>query len=292
MVKSALLKSSLAKKYWMAITGLFLCTFLLGHLVGNLQLIFGDALQFNQYALFMTTNPAVKILSYITYASILFHVVDGIILTIKNIKARPIGYVKQNAAASSSFASRNMAVLGSIVLVFIIIHLKNFWYEMHYCSEMPLQTITINTVMNGKQEVYIMTSSGVYLEKEKVASSFELATSEPKEVFIKDKTKFYSTQNPELQIGEGYKDLHKITFDFFRIEKNKLGLVFTILYVLAMGAVGFHLWHGFQSAFVSLGIRNKSWTPRIQLAGKLFAVIVPLLFAIIPICIHFKILVK
>ena len=73
MAKSAILKSSLAKKYWMALTGLFLCLFLAGHLAGNLQLIFSDASHFNQYALFMTSNPAVKILSYLTYISILFH---------------------------------------------------------------------------------------------------------------------------------------------------------------------------------------------------------------------------
>ena len=122
MAKSALLKSSLAKKYWMALTGLFLCLFLAGHLAGNLQLIFGDALQFNQYALFMTTNPAVKLLSYVTYISILFHAIDGILLTIQNKKARPIGYAKENPGANSAWASRNMAVLGTIVLVFIAIY--------------------------------------------------------------------------------------------------------------------------------------------------------------------------
>ncbi len=87
MAKSALLKSSIGKKYWMALTGLFLCVFLVGHLAGNLQLIFGTDLQFNQYAYFMTSNPAVKILSYLTYFSILFHAVDGIMLTIQNKKS-------------------------------------------------------------------------------------------------------------------------------------------------------------------------------------------------------------
>ena len=92
MAKSALLKSSIAKKYWMALTGLFLCLFLAGHLAGNLQLLVpNNALNFNQYALFMTTNPAVKVLSYLTYISILFHAIDGFLLTYQNAKARPIG---------------------------------------------------------------------------------------------------------------------------------------------------------------------------------------------------------
>jgi succinate dehydrogenase / fumarate reductase cytochrome b subunit len=56
--------------------------------------------------------------------------------------------------------------------------------------------------------------------------------------------------------------------------------------VLAMIVLAFHLWHGFQSAFQSLGVNNK-FTPIIKTFGKLFAVIVPLLFAIIPVYIHF-----
>ena len=112
MAKSALLKSSLAKKYWMALTGLFLCLFLSGHLAGNLQLLVPDnALNFNKYALFMTSNPAVKILSYLTYISILFHAIDGIMLAFQNKAARPIGYAKNNPSANSPWASRNMAVL-------------------------------------------------------------------------------------------------------------------------------------------------------------------------------------
>ena len=291
MAKSALLKSSIAKKYWMAITGLFLCIFLLGHVSGNLQLLFGDALQFNQYALFMTTNPAVKVLSYLTYFSILFHAIDGVLLTVQNIKARPIGYVKQNAAANSSFASRNMAVLGSLVLVFIILHLKSFWYEMHFSEKMPLQTISIDNGMGGKQELYIMTN-GSYMQKDQVAASLDAGKKEMKQLYLKNRTELFSVQAPEIKVGEVYKDLHKLTVDFFRIEKNNLGLVFTILYVVSMVVVGFHLWHGFQSAFQTLGLNSPTWTPLVKLTGKIFAVIVPLLFAIIPICIHFKILVK
>ncbi len=81
MSKSAILKSSIAKKWWMSLTGLFLCLFLVGHLLGNLQLIFitGEEGQqaFNEYAYFMTHNPFIKILSYLTYASILFPTLDA-----------------------------------------------------------------------------------------------------------------------------------------------------------------------------------------------------------------------
>lgn len=290
MAKSALIKSSIVKKYWMSLTGLFLCVFLLGHLAGNLQLLSGTALQFNEYALFMTTNPAVKILSYVTYFSIIFHAVDGFLLTIQNRKARPIKYVKQNASANSSFASRNMAVLGTLILVFIVTHMSNFWAKMHFDKNMPLFTKTFD-VQGTQQTFYVGTQNGQYFPVEQVATDNETGVDGemPKQFKIKNKTELYFNQ-VDVKTADLYKDLHKITIDFFR--DAKWGLIATIGYALSMLVLGFHLWHGFQSAFVSIGIRNKTWTPRIQMAGKIFAVLVPLLFAIIPIFIHFKILVK
>ena len=86
MAKSALLKSSIVKNTGWLLQVYFMLV-LAGHLAGNLQLIFGTNLQFNQYALFMTTNPAVKLLSYLTYISIIFHAIDGIMLTVQNKKS-------------------------------------------------------------------------------------------------------------------------------------------------------------------------------------------------------------
>src|SRR5690606_41583296 len=55
-----------------------------------------------------------------------------------NRKARPIRYANENAAANTRFASRNMAVLGTLILIFIALHMTHFWAKMHF-SEMPLQ---------------------------------------------------------------------------------------------------------------------------------------------------------
>ncbi|WLD24118.1 succinate dehydrogenase cytochrome b subunit [Flavobacterium dauae] len=278
MAKSALLKSSLGKKYWMALTGLFLCLFLVGHLAGNLQLIFGTDLQFNQYAYFMTSNPAIKILSYLTYFSILFHAVDGIMLTIQNKKARPVGYVKNNAAANSTWQSRNMAILGTLLLVFIATHMVNFWAKMHF-SEMPLQQQTVSqpVPMTGQtiDVVVYNTTTGSFIAKQQVeGGEFEVRNN--KEFYIK---------GSDVKFAEGYKDLYKITVDFFK--DPQYGLIFTIFYVFSMCVLAFHLLHGFASAFQSLGANNPKYNGLIKGLGKLFAIIVPLLFAIIPIYIHF-----
>lgn len=282
MAKSALLKSSLAKKYWMSLTGLFLCLFLAGHLAGNLQLIFSDALHFNQYALFMTSNPAVKLLSYLTYFSILFHAVDGFLLTYQNIKARPIGYAKNNPSKNSSFSSRNMAVLGTLILVFIVTHMVNFWAKMHFDKNMPLQSISIE-IMGQKQDLYVLTN-GSYLPVAQVAKSLEDATKSGAQTYIENRTEFFNTQ-AKVKVGEGYKDLHKITVAFFK--DTKFGLIATILYVVAMFVLAFHLLHGFQSAFQTIGLNSPKWTPLIKAFGTGFAIIVPLLFAIIPVYIRF-----
>lgn len=270
MAKSAILKSSLAKKYWMALTGLFLCTFLIGHLAGNLQLIFGDALQFNQYALFMTSNPIVKALSYVTYISIVFHTVDGILLTIQNRKARPIGYANERQQANTKFSSRNMAVLGSIILVFIVTHMIHFWARMHFDDKMPLQTTLISVQPGVPPQEFYLTTAGSYMPLGNVE--------------IKNDTEFFD-KNANVKIAEGYKDLYKITVDFFR--EPQWGLIYTILYVISMFVFALHLKHGFASAFQSIGINNRKYNGPIRKLGLGFAILVPLLFATIPIYIHF-----
>ena len=272
MAKSALLKSSIGKKYWMALTGLFLCVFLIGHLVGNLQLIYGDALQFNEYTIFMTTNPAIKILSYVTYFSIIFHAIDGILLTIQNQKARPVKYAMNKPETNTVWASRNMAVLGTMILVFIAVHMTNFWGKMHFTT-MPLQTITIDN-QGQKMDFYVTTTEGNYIPTDLEQSGLE----------IRNDKEFYS-RAANVKMGEGIRDLHKVTVAYFK--DPSYGLYYTAFYVFSMVVLGFHLFHGFGSAFQSLGMNNPRYNMLIKNLGKGFSILVPLLFAIIPIYIHF-----
>lgn len=302
MSKSAILKSSLAKKYWMALTGLFLCTFLIGHLIGNLQLIykFGEEGRraFNEYAYFMQHNIFIKILSYVTYISILFHAIDGLLLAVQNKKARPQNYAYNNPGANSSWASRSMALLGSIVLIFIVTHMVNFWAKMHFGGlqlHTTEKTITVpvgQNPMTGEMVTseiavnYILTTAGDYKEYSFVDPNTQ---KEETTVDVKDHTMLYD-KTSKLKVGEAYKDLHSSVMAFFGQERpghpaNSLALVATILYVLSMGVLGFHLWHGFSSAFQSLGVRHKRYTPAIDVVGKTFAVLVPLAFAVIPVLI-------
>lgn len=294
MSKSAILKSSIAKKWWMALTGLFLCLFLVGHLLGNLQLIFitGEKGQmaFNEYAYFMTHNPFIKILSYVTYISILFHAVDGILLTVQNKKARPIQYAYNKPSANSSTPSRYMAVLGSAILIFIILHMSSFWGKMHF-SEMPLQKIERITQDGDRSDTteYYTTLNGNHYPVFAFEENEETGKSR---LEIRNGDEIYDNAN-KLTIGKGYKDLHSVTMAFFGHNKtkeageqgNEYALIAVIIYLLSMLVLAFHLWHGFASAFQTLGLNNEKYTPLISGFGKVFSVVVPLLFAVIPVVI-------
>ena len=115
------LTSTIFRKVLASFSGLFLVTFLIGHLVGNIQLfipgIQGQT-QFNKYALFMTTNPVVKLLSIITYSAILLHILITLYLVIQSRKARPVGYAVSSGNDTSGWSSRNMTILGTIILFF------------------------------------------------------------------------------------------------------------------------------------------------------------------------------
>lgn len=213
---------SIGRKLLMALTGLFLCSFLIIHLIGNLQLLKSDSGEaFNHYAKFMTSNTLIKTVSYLLYTSIIVHAVIALILTIANRKSRPQGYAVSNNR--SSWASRNMGILGTIVFAFIVFHMKDFWAEYHF-EEMPMYTLADGTIVKD-----------LYLE---VMEAFKSG----------------------LYVG---------------------------LYVLCMGAIGYHLWHGFESAFQTLGLSHKKYTPFIQSFGKIFSVGIAIGFAIIPLYVYF-----
>lgn len=131
-----MMASTIGRKVLMALTGLFLCLYLVVHLAGNLQLLVNDrGAAFNWYADFMGTNPIIQTISILNFTFIFLHIIYGITLTIMNRKARPTRYAYSKPDANSNWRSRNMMVLGSIILIFLIVHLVYFWGKMkltHY----------------------------------------------------------------------------------------------------------------------------------------------------------------
>lgn len=130
------LLSSLGKKLVMSLTGLFLCSFLIIHMIGNLQLFVPDGgLSFNAYAYFMTHNPLIKATSYGLYAGILLHALQGILITMQNRKAKGGKYQGKDVSdTKTKAASRNMAALGLLIFAFLGLHMAQFWGVMHFST--------------------------------------------------------------------------------------------------------------------------------------------------------------
>ncbi|TXD53432.1 MULTISPECIES: succinate dehydrogenase cytochrome b subunit [unclassified Polaribacter] len=118
------------KKSIIALTGLFLCVFLVVHLSANCILLLPEDIArdaYNSYSTTLRESSFIKIIAYILYVSIIVHALYALLITLKNRKAKPQKYVLNHSKENSAWASKNMGILGTLILIFIIIHLANFW---------------------------------------------------------------------------------------------------------------------------------------------------------------------
>ena len=219
---SKFLEASIGRKFLMSITGLFLLSFIAVHLAINLLLIFDDTGElFNSGANFMATNPAIKIMEPVLGLGFLIHIVWSFFLEYKNWKARPVKYNKKNVSDSSSWASRNMLVLGALVLVFLVMHIIDFFWVIKFDPH-TMHSVTID---------------GVEME-----------------------------------------DTYTLVATLF-----KGSIIYSVFYILGALLLGFHLSHGFWSAFQTLGLNNKYWMKRWKVIGYIYAVVVAVGFSVIPL---------
>jgi succinate dehydrogenase / fumarate reductase cytochrome b subunit len=124
--------SSIGKKFVMAITGSFLLVFLIIHLIGNLTLFFGaDA--FNGYVLALdVVKPVIRVIELVLLAAFVLHIFNGFRLWLENKKARPMTYEVNSSSENSSLFSRTMFVTGSIVFIFLVLHLATFFWRFNF----------------------------------------------------------------------------------------------------------------------------------------------------------------
>lgn len=215
-----LIKSSIARKVAMALSGLFLVFFLGQHFVINISSVI-DPETFNSWSHFMGTNGLVQfILQPVLIFGVIFHFVMGFILELQNRKARAIGYKSYKGNLSASWASRNMLISGVVVLAFLGLHFYDFW---------------VPEIVHK----YI-------------------------ETHPEDPTRYF----PEL--------VHKFE------SPVRVGL-----YALSFVLLIFHLWHGFASAFQSVGFNNK-YSIGLTKFAKAYAVLIPLGFVFIALYHHFN----
>jgi succinate dehydrogenase / fumarate reductase cytochrome b subunit len=140
-MKLSFLTTTLSRKNLMALTGLFLCFFLIIHLLGNLQLLLpvsSAAESFNHYSALLSGNIFIKMISYVLYFALIAHAVDALYITIQNKKVAA-KYAVDERKKVSKWYSRNMGLLGTILLIFLVIHFKDFWYVYKF-KQLPLDS--------------------------------------------------------------------------------------------------------------------------------------------------------
>lgn len=214
------------RKTIIALTGLFLCIFLIVHLSANCILLLPKNIArelYNSYSTTLRENLLIKIIAYLLYLSIILHAFYALIISLKNKKAKPNKYIMNHAEKNSSWASKNMGILGVLILIFIIIHLANFWARIK---------LGIGEVVN-------------------------------------------------LDVN-GNKDVYEVTYSLFQ------NTYYVLFYTVLSIPLGYHLHHGFKSAFKTLGFYHQKGLKIISKISLIYAFIMAIGFGIIPLVVYFK----
>ena len=216
---SEMFTSSVGKKWVMALTGLFLITFLVVHVGLNACIWANDGgKMFNAGAHFMGSTVVIRILEVGLMAGFLIHIIQGLLLEFQNRSKRNKGYAVAMGNKGSKWYSRSMGLLGTLILIFLIIHLSHFW------------------VPNRSHQGWLLGEEINLYERMKITFSEEWVV---------------------------------------------------IVYVLGCISLAWHLLHGFQSAFRTIGVSNKRYLALLNAAGIAFSIIVPLAFAMMPVSFYF-----
>ena len=213
---STFLNSSIGKKFVMGVTGLSLIAFLAVHCGINSCIFVNDGGKlFNEAAHFMGSNIFIRIAEIGLFAGLLIHIVQGLSLWQANRKRRPVQYAAHAGNATSTWYSRSMGLLGTLLLIFLVVHLAHFWVPSRFG----------------------------HLEETN-----------------------YGVHNLYAEMQEEFAEWWVV-----------------LIYALAMVSLAYHLLHGFQSAFQTMGWNHKKYTPLIKAIGAGFSILIPFIFALMPI---------
>jgi succinate dehydrogenase / fumarate reductase cytochrome b subunit len=208
--------SSIGKKFVMGLSGLFLISFLLVHVAINALIFLNDGgATFNAAADFMSHNIVIRIMEIGLFAGIILHIVQAVMLTSQNNAARPEKYAYNKPEANSKWYSRSMGLLGTLILMFLVLHLYHFWWPTKVAVYTHVEHNTFQNIVMIFQELWVV-----------------------------------------------------------------------VIYVLGVISLGYHLLHGFQSAFQTMGWNHKKWTPVVKTVGVWYSIIISVLFALMPISIY------
>lgn len=222
---SELFTSSVGKKLIMSLTGIFLILFLIVHVGLNACIWANDGgIMFNKAAHFMGSNIVPRILEIGLFAFFLLHIIQGFVLEVQNRSRRSKGYAVPMGNKGSKWYSRSMGLLGTLLLLFLIMHIAHFWVPSRITGLQP------------------------------------------------------AAFNP---------DYHDLYHEMVVVFTGSSSPLIVVLYLLGCISLAWHLLHGFQSAFRTLGVSNHKYIRLLNAVGTGFSIIVPLAFAMMPVSFHF-----
>lgn len=238
--------TTVAKKVLMAVTGLAMVVFLIGHLVGNLQLLWSLD-QFNAYAKFLTAQPVVYAIEFGLLAIFLLHIADAIVLLRGNYAARPVAYEKKtwgrtkSPRSKKSWSSTLMMWSGTAILLFVPFHVWHFKYNNPVASPK----------MAGHDSDVVVGVGGVGV------ATTEASSAPAKEAYYLANLVVREFQNPFV----------------------------SLLYIAAMLLLGMHLWHAISSAATSLGLNHPRYSKLLMWVGNILTVIITGGFILLPVLV-------
>jgi succinate dehydrogenase / fumarate reductase, cytochrome b subunit len=222
--------SAVGRKFVMALTGIFLITFLLVH-VGLNACIFADWVDttdngemFNKAAHFMGSTIITRILEGVLFIGFIIHIIQGWVVEAKNRARRDQGYQITLGSRGSTWMSRSMAILGTLIFMFLVLHISKFWWSSRITHDLA-----------------------------------------------------------QVSYDGGRTEMHNLFLRMYDVFQSP---VIVIIYVISVLVLGFHLWHGFHSAFRSMGVHNKKYLGLLKGLGYGFTIIVCVMFALMPISMY------
>lgn len=215
---SFLFTSSIGRKILMSVTGLSLVAFLLVHCSINACIFFNDhGKTFNEAAAFMGNNWLIRSAEIGLFVGLLLHSIQGLYLWASNDQKRKHKYRASPGNSNSKWYSRSMGILGSLLLLFLVLHLSHFWVVSRFTDQ--ISETGSNTLFDKMCQIF---------------------------------------KSPVL----------------------------VFIYVIGCISLAYHLLHGFQSGFQSLGFNHPLLNPIIKNFGIVFSLLVPLIFASMPIVMY------
>jgi succinate dehydrogenase / fumarate reductase, cytochrome b subunit len=219
--------SSIGRKLVMAITGVSLILFLIVHVTVNAcmwAIIFvpnDNGEVFNKAAHFLGQTLVPRVLEIGLFLFIIIHIIQGYILEASNRGKRGTPYAVNYGNRGSTWYSRGMGLLGTLIFLFLIVHIYDFWIPSRF-------------------------------------GGLDIVSYEGKEY-------------------------HNLYGEMIKVFQNPF---IVVLYIIGCISLAYHLAHGFQSSFKTLGVHNKRYNAMLTGIGYAFSIIVSIVFAMMPVSVY------